>query len=317
MEFIELRCILSAVFMFMLISGCTEDAVINDPVNNEESYLNSGMTLIQAMGNSFIMGSENGESNEQPAHTVSFTYNFWMDTTEVTQGDYETLMGNTYPGFNSPDWHNPFGVGENYPAYAVTWSDAVLYCNARSKRDGLDTLYTYTGISGTWGNGCELSDVDTDYNKDGYRLPTEAEWEFACRAGSTTDYYWGKNYTDYPETSIDTVEINSYAVWSGISWDLSSDDPGFGTHPVASKLPNSYGLYDMVGNSYEWCNDWYVNYSNTDQVDPTGPDSGDYHSTRGGSWGNHASYLRSSSRTFTTPDYFFNFLGFRVMHKEH
>ncbi len=310
------HCLLMAVISGLLISGCSEDAVINGSADNEEPGLNTGMTLIQAMGNSFIMGSDYGEPNEQPAHTVSFTYNFWMDTTEVTQGDYESLMSIEYPDYSSPDWHNPFGVGDNYPAYAVTWSDAILYCNARSKRDGLDTMYTYSGISGTWGNGCELTDVEIDYSKDGYRLPTEAEWEYACRAGSTTDFFWGKDNTNYPQTSADTTEVNSYAVWCENSWDLSSDDPGFGTHPVASKQPNSFGLYDMAGNSFEWCNDWFGNYSNEIQVDPTGPETGNYHFTRGGSWGNRVSFLRSSSRSFSTPDYFFNFLGFRVVRKD-
>lgn len=233
----------------------------------------TGMVLISAAGNSFQMGSENGESDEQPVHTVSFTYNFFMDTTEVTQKDYETLLG-----VNPSNWQ-----GDNLPVEQCNWYDAVLYCNARSKRDGRDTVYSYSSILGTPGNGCTLSGLVIDLSKKGYRLPTEAEWEYVCRAGTTTDYYWGGG------------TIGDYA-W----YDSNS---GGKTHDVATKLPNSYKLYDMSGNVWEWCNDWYGAdyYSSSPGTDPTGPASGSDRVDRGGSWFIMESHLRSAIRARDGP----------------
>ena len=215
-----------------------------------------------------------------PVHQVRFTYNFFMDTTEVTQGDYSSLMSLTYPGYEDPPWPN--GVGSNYPAYSFNWYDAVLYCNARSKSEGLDTVYIFTSITGTPGNGSILSNVVIDYTKTGYRMPTEAEWEYACRAGTKTDYYWG------------TGNIDNYA-W----YNVNSNDSA---HPVCEKLPNGYGLYDMSGNVNESCNDWFGGYSSDLQEDPVGPSSGSERIIRGGPWGGGASWLRSASRDWAIPE---------------
>ena len=111
-------------------------------------------------------------------------------------------------------------------------------------------------------------------------LPTEAEYEYANRAGTTTDYYWGRNYP--PTTTADTLAIDSNAVWY-------YNSPN-STQPVASKKPNAWGLYDMSGNLWEWCNDWYGSYSATSQTNPTGATSGSYRVLRGGSWGNDYAY---------------------------
>jgi formylglycine-generating enzyme required for sulfatase activity len=276
-------------------------------------YAQDGMVLISAKDVTFQMGSE----MEAPVHAVTFTRNFWMDTTEVTQRAYQTLMHRTYAKYSDLDWVSPYGVGDNYPAYLLEWADAALYCNARSKAEGRDTVYVYTRISGHPGNGGALENLTIQFTADGYRLPTEAEWEFACRAGTTTDFFWNKNFDPYPETSADTSEMSQNAVWLANSWNLSADDSNFGTHPVAAKQPNALGLYDMSGNVSEWVNDWYEDYSSdpvTDPVtDPTGSESETYRFVRGGNWGNTAYYLRASCREFASPDYYIYFIGFRTV----
>ncbi|MBP7462169.1 MAG: SUMF1/EgtB/PvdO family nonheme iron enzyme [Candidatus Delongbacteria bacterium] len=299
---IRIRTRMAVVIAMIMLSG----SVIMQAAHEK-------MKLIPAQSSSFEMGSTRGNSDEQPVHSVRFTYSYWMDTTEVTQADYSTVMNAAYSNYAAPSWGNPHGVGARYPVYAVEWSDAVLYCNALSKRDGLDTVYSYQSISGHPGNGSEVKGIGMDMQASGYRLPTEAEWEYACRAGTTGDFYWGKDCDPYPASSSDSTEIGRYAVWSGNSWNLSADISGFGTHPVAELEPNAYGLYDMSGNVYEWINDWYADYTSDEQVDPTGASEESYHFVRGGSWGNSAWYLRSSNRSFTSPDYYIYFCGFRTV----
>jgi formylglycine-generating enzyme required for sulfatase activity len=273
------------------------------------------MVLIRAKEQSFQMGSATGNAEEQPAHTVTFTYDFYMDTTEVTQSAYHLLMTSAYPSYSAPFWGAPFGVGDRHPVYSVEWEDAALYCNARSKQAGLDTVYAYTSILGTPGNGCKFEGLTMHPDRSGYRLPTEAEWEFACRAGGTTDFFWAKDFQPYPSLPADTLEVSSYAIWAVNSWNLSSDNNAFGTQPIAERLPNAYGLYDIAGNVTEWCHDWYDAswYAQSSAIDPVGPATGDWHALRGGNWGSEAIHLRSSNREFAAPDYLFYFIGFRTV----
>jgi formylglycine-generating enzyme required for sulfatase activity len=242
--------------------------------------------MVHLKGGTFLMGSPTdfvyqGKDIEQPVHSVTLSA-FYIDITEMTQKDYKSLMG-----------LNPsYFTGDSLrPVESVTWFDAVLYCNARSLRDNLDTVYSYTAVSGTPGNGCDsLENLEIDMSKNGYRLPTEAEWEYACRAGTTTDYYWGRNY---PLATVDdTLTTNSYAVWSEI-WSADSS-----THRVGGKKPNAWGLYDMAGNVWEWCNDWYDinNYPSTPQTDPTGSSIGSARILRGGSFDHNSFFLRSAYR---------------------
>ncbi len=303
------------VMAAVLISACSSDSDDTPVTPNTTADRSGAMVLIKSKGASFQMGSTAGSSDEQPVHAVAFTYDFYMDTTEVTQETYDRVMLAGYAGYGTPFWGAPFGEGPNYPAYSVEWEDAALYCNALSRQEGLDTVYAYTAILGTPGNGCKFNGLTMHPERNGYRLPTEAEWEFACRAGSTTDFYWQKNYQPYPETAADSSEISAAAVWAANSWYLSSDHADFGTRPVAQHTPNAWGLYDMAGNLTEWCHDWYGDnyYAESSASDPTGPDSGDWHALRGGNWGNEAVYLRSSNRTFSSPDYLFYFIGFRTV----
>ena len=206
----------------------------------------------------------------EPIHNVTVS-SFWIDTTEVTQADYTALIG-ANPSQLAGDTNNP--------VEQVSWYDAARYCNARSKKDRLDTVYNTT----TW---------EADFSKNGYRLPTEAEWEYACRAGTATEYFWGSG------------NINSYA-WH-------TDNSGGTTHPVAGKLPNAWGLYDMSGNVWEWCHDRHGNYNDSDQTDPTGASSGSIQILRGGAWDISAIYLCSAYRyALYGPAYRRNNVGFRV-----
>ncbi len=222
----------------------------------------AGMRHIAA--GTFQMGSATGYSDELPVHTVTISSAFYMDTTDVTQADYFKLIGVNPSAF----------LGDSLrPVEEVTWNDALLYCNARSKRDGLDTVYSFDSIETAPETGCSsLDSLHTDLFKNGYRLPTEAQWEYACRAGSTTPYFWGN------DTSMDSGNdtVGMYSWYYGNSHDS--------THRVATKLPNAWGLYDMSGNVWQWCSDWYGAYTDSAEVDPTGPVWGYYPVMRGGSW---------------------------------
>jgi formylglycine-generating enzyme required for sulfatase activity len=256
------------------------------------SAVDSGMILIPAKDSSFQMGSASGATNEQPVHSVGFTYDFYMDTVEVTQGSYKALLGKSpwvVPAGTSAYTDLNASTGDTKAAVYMTWFDVVIYCNARSKRDGLDTVYSYLSINDSApGQHCRLTGLQINVSKRGYRLATEAEWEYACRAGTATIYYWGN----------DTTGMGSYAVSRYNSYDLHSGSPLYGVNSVATKTPNAFKLYDMAGNVFEMCNDFWGDtyYSTSPAKDPTGPATGSRRIYRGGSWKLSESKFTSSSR---------------------
>jgi formylglycine-generating enzyme required for sulfatase activity len=225
----------------------------------------------------FRMGSPTNELDrdawEGPQTAVTIGRGFWMGKYEVTQGEYLAVMGSN-PSYFTPA--NGYGADLNRPVETVRWSDATNYCATLTQR--------------------ELAAGRIATNS-AYRLPTEAEWEYACRAWiSDRRFIYGDD--------LGYTNLTNYAWYY--------DNYGDATHPVGQKLPNPWGLYDMHGNVYEWCQDWYGTYPSEIAVDPQGPASGSYRVIRGGNWGSLARYCRSASRDGYPEGRSFS-LGFRVV----
>lgn len=219
---------------------------------------------------SFRMGSPTNEvgrqADEGPQTVVTFTKGLFMAPRKVTQTDYQWVVG-TYPSVFTGDF--------NRPVESVDWGDATNYCAILTQRE----------------RAARLIPLDC-----AYRLPTEAEWEYACRAWTTTRFSYG----DDP----------GYKSLGDYAWYLNNS--GHTTHPVGVKLPNPWGLYDMHGNLWEWCQDWYGPYPGGSVVDPQGPATGTYRVFRGGSWGCTADRCRSAIRD-SDPEGETGYVGFRVV----
>lgn len=222
----------------------------------------SEVPMVEVGSGEFVMGSEEGEPDETPRHTV-FIHAFYISPYEVTQGEWESVMG-----FNNSQF-----PGTNRPVDSVTWFQALEFCNKRSIAEGLQPCYTIAG-----------NRTVCDFDADGYRLPTEAEWEYAAVGGPSRSpfLYAGSNDID----AVGWYESNSSA-----------------THPVGEKAPNSLGLYDITGNVREWCWDWYgKNYQNMVGIDnPRGPATGIKRQTRGGSYQSNAYRSRVTFRAYGDP----------------
>jgi formylglycine-generating enzyme required for sulfatase activity len=216
--------------------------------------------MVRINGGTFMMGSPANEpervGDEGPQHRVTVS-SFYMGKYEITQKEYQEVIGTNPSRFK----------GENLPVDSVSWYDAVEYCNALSRREGLTPAYAIdksrSDPNNTGDNDNVKWVVTWNRNANGYRLPTEAEWEYACRAGTTTRFSTGNNIT--------TIQANYHEAYQG-------------TIPVGSFAPNPWGLYDMYGNVSEWCWDWYGSYSSGTQTDPVGVSSGFLRILRGGDW---------------------------------
>jgi len=256
--------------------------------NTQQSVIQPSASVLNDMvriqGGTFTMGSPTNEPNrvnDEVQHQVTVS-SFYMGKYEVTQKEYQEVMGVNPSNFR----------GDNLPVENVSWYDAVEYCNRRSKKEGLTPAYTKNGDNVTWNR-----------NANGYRLPTEAEWEYACRAGTATPFSTGNNI------------ITSQANYDG-NYPYNNNAKGEyreKTMPVGSFTPNVWGLYDMHGNVSEWCWDWYSGYSSGYQTDPTGAVTGSGRVVRGGDWYNDGRYLRSAFRNYFNPLNRYYYIGFRLV----
>jgi formylglycine-generating enzyme required for sulfatase activity len=221
----------------------------------------TGIKLLPIPAGTFLMGSPPGEADRQEIetqHQVTLTQGFWLGATDVTQAQWTTVMGTNPSHFK----------GETLPVLAAFWDNAMAFCQKLTERERaaghLPEGYAFT-------------------------LPTEAQWEYACRAGTTGAY------------AGDLDAMAWYAKNSGGT-----------THPVGTKEPNTWGLFDMHGNVWEWCADWYGSYPGGSATDPTGPASGSLRVLRGGSWNFDAASCRSALRYNFEPSFRFSSVGFRV-----
>jgi len=229
-----------------------------------------GMKFNKIPAGTFLMGSPETEKDRRDIeyqHKVTITKAFYMQTTEVTQGQWKAVM-ETEPWKGEDD----IKEGSNYPVTYVSLDEALAYCKKLSEKEGKR-----------------------------YRLPTEAEWEYACRAGTKTTWSFGN----------DEKVLGDYAWYAKNAYYADEQY----AHQVGLKMPNPFGLFDMHGNVYEWCNDYYAKdyYKQSPEKDPTGPARGLTRVLRGGSWDYLARGTRSAHRNTHTADYRRNYDGFRLV----
>ncbi|MCL2720586.1 MAG: formylglycine-generating enzyme family protein [Treponema sp.] len=256
---------------------------INKSIETQQQRVAAGLVFIQ--GGTFMMGSpvnESGHNSYEIQRQVTIS-SFNMGRFPVTQREYHEVMGVNLSYF----------IGDDLPVETVTWFDAIEYCIRRSQREGLTPAYTMTDRVPATGNPITSATVTWNRNANGYRLPTEAEWEYACRAGTTTAYNTG-------------VNINDSRGW----FQGNSNNR---THPVGQRRANAWGLFDMHGNVLEWCWDLFGDYNFLNTTDPIGASAGANRRTlRGGSWNNVKYQARSAARFDWIPNDGRYDIGFRV-----
>ena len=259
------KLIIPALFTMVMVAYAF-DSSAEQP---KEKIINSlGMEFVLIKPGKFMMGSpedEPGRYSGERLHAVNLTIPYYMQTTEVTQAQWKAVMG-----------QNPSSqkrCGDNCPVEQISWEDTQQFIQKLNQKEGT--------------------------NK--YRLPSEAEWEYACRAGSTTAF---------PNGGITMLECERDNNLDSIGWYCGNSNNMI--QPVARKKPSAWGLYDMHGNVQEWCQDWFGVYPFDEVTNPKGPPSGSYRVMRGGVWYSPARDCRSASRFGSPPHYRFRHIGFRL-----
>ncbi|MGE5296347.1 MAG: SUMF1/EgtB/PvdO family nonheme iron enzyme, partial [Solirubrobacterales bacterium] len=247
---------LGCLTAFVVFAGCRRQEEGASPQSTKTVTTKTGIEMVLIPAGTFQMGSDSGSPDEKPVHAVRLDA-FLMDRYEVVQSEFKKHQISDPSHFK----------GDRQPLEQINWTDAALYCNERSMAEGLEPCYNEE----TW---------ECNFDATGYRLPTEAEWEYACRAGSDAKYSFG----------------NSAGQLAAYAW--FADSSGKTTHPVGQKKPNAWGLYDMHGNVAEWCNDRYAKdyYANSPAENPRGPAEGQERVLRGGAWNSIADACRSTYR---------------------
>ncbi|HHV37557.1 MAG TPA: SUMF1/EgtB/PvdO family nonheme iron enzyme [Candidatus Cloacimonetes bacterium] len=269
----ESKNLLWIIILISIILGVKMFSKIDVSKNHGDNEINS---MIFVEGGSFEMGSDDGwELKERPIHDVTIS-SFWIDKYQVTQKEWKNIMRSKPSKIKS----------DNLPVQYVSWYDAIEYCNKRSIKEGLMPCYSGSG-----------DDITCNWEADGYRLPTEAEWEYAARGGNKS-----RGYKYAGSNTLDDV-----------AWCKSNSQNKI--HPIGQKSPNELGIYDMSGNVCEWCWDWYdaSYYSKSPKRDPHGPDSGKSKILRGGSWEFSDGTCRVAKRYPIHPLNCDSYLGFRVV----
>jgi sulfatase modifying factor 1 len=268
------------------------------------------------MGNA--MSPSEGNGDELPLHTV-YVSGFWMEKYIVTMALWDEVKawngGNGYTYTNAGS-----AIATNHPVLFGDWYDMVKWCNARSEKDGLTPCYyTDAGLSAIYKTG-EVVNPYVKWEANGYRLPTEAEWEKAARAGASGHRF---PWTDTEDISHSRANYDGFSLEcdpnSDLGYDLSCGyhpafkDQVYSTSPVGYFAPNRYGLYDMTGNVCQRCWDWYGPYSSGSQTDPQGPSAGTIRVMRGGSWYNNGKIARCANRYPYNPAFDYYDVGFRCV----
>jgi formylglycine-generating enzyme required for sulfatase activity len=273
----------------------------------------SGLELVLIDPGEFEMGSprtERGRKADETPHRVRLDLPYLLGKYEVTQEEYKTVMG------ANPSWFSDTGGGKDkvarlttarFPVEQVSWFDAAEFCNRLSKADGHPAYYELTDVKKD-GDSITATTVKV-LGGAGYRLPTEAEWEFACRAGAATAFHFGPTPRG-PE--------GNFKMMVSVGYGGSEERPSLGrTGKAGGYKANGWDLFEMHGNAAEWCHDWYDKdyYLAAPAVDPTGPDKGDHRAVRGGSWMVTDANCRSAARFYLAPGERKEYVGFRVARK--
>jgi formylglycine-generating enzyme required for sulfatase activity len=318
----------------------TEDFYFRAPASVPEPRTSTPANMVYVEGGTFQMGSNDGESDEKPVHHVTVS-SFYISKYELTVGEFKSFVNatgyqttaeleggaygykdgswNYYQGYN---WKNPgFSQNDNHPVTCISWYDAVSYCNWRSQQEGFSPCYTINKNSKDASNTNSSDNykwsVSVNCSANGYRLPTEAEWEYAARSrGKNYKHAWGNNETPIfnGEKAANVADESAKKQYS--SWSIFSDyDDGYiWTGPVGSFAANELSIYDLSGNVWEWCWDWYDSsyYATSPDSDPRGTGSGSWRLIRGGSWHSNPSYLRVCYRISNRPSSSDSDIGVRL-----